>query len=176
MQMHDRVVYVMTQERVQLSLHAHPDLRPDVIIVDEAHSISEGARGILLQTVIEEMLARNQSAQVLFASPTTRNLDVFGCLFNLSNMTMRPSRDPTVSQNFLIATSGQGRISITGARENGRGFTLGDVPTKLRLRSRVDKLAHIPVALCRGQQNLIYANGADEAEDIAIELAKEIEG
>jgi replicative superfamily II helicase len=47
MQMPDRVVYVMTQERVQLSLHAHPNLRPDVIIVDEAHSISEGARGIL---------------------------------------------------------------------------------------------------------------------------------
>lgn len=172
-----RCIYVMTQERLQLSLQSHPEFRPDTIIVDEAHSISEGSRGILLQTVIEEMLARNQFAQILFASPTTRNLGAFGQLFNLPNMAERPSKDQTVSQNFLIANSsdpGRGNISIIAARENGRLSNLGDISTSLRLRSRVDKLAHVPFALCEGQQNLIYANGADEAEDIALQLSDQI--
>jgi len=44
----------------------------------------------------------------------------------------------------------------------------------LPLRTRVEKLAHLPLALCSGQQNLIYANGADEAEDIALAIAKRV--
>jgi hypothetical protein len=40
------------------------------------------------------------------------------------------------------------------------------------MRTRVEKLAHLPLMLCRDQPNLIYANGADEAEDIALRLSK----
>ena len=61
---------------------------------------------------------------------------------------------------------------ITAARENGRETRIGEVSTQLRLRTRVDQLAHIPIALCGGQANLIYANGPDEAEDIALSLSK----
>ena len=59
----DQVIYVMTQERIHLSLLAQPEFKAEVIVADEAHSISEGARGILLQTVIEEMLVRNPKTQ-----------------------------------------------------------------------------------------------------------------
>lgn len=45
----ERAIYVMTQERVQLALGAHPDFSASVIIVDEAHSIADGSRGVLLQ-------------------------------------------------------------------------------------------------------------------------------
>src|SRR4030095_7169206 len=31
------------------------------------------------------------------------------------------------------------------------------------------------IALCKGQANLIYANGADEAEDVALRLSRQIE-
>jgi replicative superfamily II helicase len=172
-----KVIYVMTQERIKLSLEAQVELSADVVIVDEAHSISEGARGILLQEVIEELLARNSNSQVLFANPTTRNLETFGRLFRLPTLATRSSQEPTVSQNFLIAKTNapdRGCISITIARENGRLTQLGEVTTELRLRSRVDKLAHVPLALCENQPNLIYANGADEAEEIAIKLAERV--
>ena len=38
-------VYVMTQERVQMMLANHPEFRAEIVVVDEAHSISEGSRG-----------------------------------------------------------------------------------------------------------------------------------
>jgi replicative superfamily II helicase len=173
-----QAIYVMTQERIQLSLQSHPEFQADVIVVDEAHSISEGARGILLQAVIEEMLARNPTCQILFASPTTRNLDAFGRLFRLPNISIQSSQEPTVSQNFLIArtnTPQTGCISITATREHGGLTDLGEISTQLRLRSRIERLAHVPLALCEGQPNLIYANGADEAEEIALRLAKQID-
>jgi hypothetical protein len=173
-----QVIYVMTQERIHLSLQSHRGFRADVVIVDEAHSISEGGRGILLQTVIEDLLERNPNAQILFASPTTRNLEAFGRIFQLTNISERPSKEPTVSQNFLITNSSfqkKGKISIIAARENGRQAKLGEMSTQLTLRSRIDQLAHIPIALCKGQANLIYANGADEAEDVALRLSRQIE-
>jgi replicative superfamily II helicase len=172
-----KVIYVMTQERVHLTLQSHPQFYADVVIVDEAHSISEGSRGILLQTVIEELLARNSEAQILFASPTTRNLDTFGRLFRRPDISKQLSREPTVSQNFLLTKSNYpstGVVTITAARESGRLAKVGEKSIALSLRSRIDKLAHIPIALCHGHPNLIYANGADEAEDIAIKIAKNL--
>lgn len=174
----DRAVYVMTQERVHIILQDQPNFRADVVIVDEAHSISEGARGILLQTVIEEMLRRNPLAQALFATPTTRNLDAFAHLFALKGLSTPFSREPTVAQNFLITSSDQperGSILITATRESGRTTTLGEISTELRLRSRIDRLAHVPLILCRNQPNLIYANGPDEAERVALELCGQSE-
>src|SRR6476469_8666250 len=67
-----------------------------------------------------------------------------------------------------------GRLSITAARGNGRTTNLGEVSTSLTLRTRIEKLAHVPLSLCAEQQNLIYANGADEAEDVALLLSKRI--
>lgn len=174
----EQAIYVMTQERLHLSLQAHLDFKVDIIVVDEAHSISEGARGILLHGIIDEMLLRNTDAQVLFASPTTKNLEAFGRLFQRSNISEQPSEEPTVSQNFLItkaSSADRSTISITAARDTGRVSDLGDISTEFRMRTRVEKLAHIPLVLCKGQPNLIYANGADEAEDIAIQLLKKID-
>jgi superfamily II RNA helicase len=173
----NRAIYVMTQERLELCLKSQSAFRVDVVIVDEAHSISEGARGIILQSVIEDLLARNPAAQILFASPTTRNLETFGRLFNLVRLQTHFSQEPTVSQNFLItncADRRSGRLSITAARGNGRTTNLGEVSTSLSLRTRIEKLAHVPLSLCAEQQNLIYANGADEAEDVALLLSKRI--
>ncbi|MFX7918510.1 hypothetical protein ABTK44_20065, partial [Acinetobacter baumannii] len=79
----ERAIYVMTQERVQLALGSHPDFSASVIIVDEAHSIADGSRGVLLQWVVDDLLIRNPTSQILFASPAIRNLDIFGRLFGL---------------------------------------------------------------------------------------------
>lgn len=171
----DRIIYVMTQERVHLTLQSNPSLKVNLIIVDEAHSISDGARGILLQSVIEGLISRNENAQVLFASPITRNLDIFGRLFNLAHVSRQRSREPTVSQNFLIVgLASTGNLAIRVIRETGRSSLLGEVPTDLSLRSNIDKLAHIPLALCAGQSNVIYANGADDAELIALRVASQV--
>jgi hypothetical protein len=81
-----QAIYVMTQERVQLTLASHPEFTAGIVVVDEAQSISDGARGVLLQWVLDDLLSRNPKAQVLFASPNVRNLNVFSHLFGLGDV------------------------------------------------------------------------------------------
>ena len=58
-------------------------------------------------------------------------------------------------------------------RDTGRSFALGEVSANRRLRTNIEKLATIPTLLCPGQTNVIYANGANEAELIALRIAAE---
>lgn len=171
-----RAVYIMTQERVQLALEAQPDLSASVVIVDEAHSIADGSRGVLLQWVIDDLLARNPKAQILFASPAIRNLSVFSRLFGLPDIVEFSSLEPTVAQNFLVTnvvSATKGSISITTAGDGSRARRkVVDLDLKQTLASRIDKLVHIPAVLGLGHSNIIYANGADEAEKIALQLAE----
>lgn len=172
----ERAVYVMTQERVQLALGAHPDFRASVIIVDEAHSIAEGSRGVLLQWVIDDLLVRNPTSQILFASPAIRNLDVFGRLFGLEDVVEFSSVEPTVAQNFLITTvesSTKGKLVIHTAGDGSKERRqVGTLQLGQTVASRIEKLVHIPAVLGQGHSNIIYANGAAEAESVALQLAE----
>lgn len=47
-------LFILTQERLELLINPNSDLYADIIVVDEAHLISSGARGIKLETVIEK--------------------------------------------------------------------------------------------------------------------------
>ncbi|MET3358706.1 hypothetical protein ABH972_001234 [Bradyrhizobium ottawaense] len=170
-----RTIYVMTQERVQLILNSHPHFNASTIIVDEAHSIADGSRGILLQWVVDELLARNSNAQALFASPTIRNLDVFGRLFGLPDVAQFSSIEPTVAQNFVtveILSATNGKLVIQTMGDGSQpAHEVARTQLNQTTASRIDKLVHVSAALGRNQSNIVYANGPAEAEDIAIQLA-----
>ncbi|MER8648805.1 DEAD/DEAH box helicase [Mesorhizobium sp. M1121] len=171
-----RAIYVMTQERVQLALGAHPDFSASVIIVDEAHSIADGSRGVLLQWVIDDLLIRNPASQILFASPAIRNLDIFGRLFGLTDVVEFSSIEPTVAQNFLVTTvesATKGKLVIHTAGDGSRALRqVATLQLGRTVASRTEKLVHIPAVLGRGHSNIIYANGAAEAESVALQLAE----
>ncbi len=167
-------VFVMTQERVHLLLTSHPRFTAELVVVDEAHSIADGSRGILLHTVIDELLSRSKNTQILFASPTVRNLDVFGRTFGIQKISKRPSKESTVSQNFIVVKSDtpqKGYLSTTAISDPRSPIPIGDIPIELPVGNKIQRLAHIPVILGRGQPNLIYANGPDEAERTALQIA-----
>ncbi|MER9195742.1 DEAD/DEAH box helicase [Mesorhizobium australicum] len=172
----ERAIYVMTQERVQLALGAHPDFSASVIIVDEAHSIADGSRGVLLQWVIDDLLIRNPASQILFASPAIRNLDIFGRLFGLTDVVEFASVEPTVAQNFLVTTvqsATKGKLVIHTAGDGSRPLRqVATLQLGRTVASRTEKLVHIPAVLGRGHSNIIYANGAAEAESVALQLAE----
>ena len=166
--------YVMTQERVQMMLVNHPGFRAEIVVVDEAHSISEGSRGILLHWVVEELLARNRSSQLLFASPGVRNLDVFGRAFELADVEPLPSFEPTVAQNFLqirITDHDRGSVELYLA-EKGLDLTLiASRELNQRMWTLAEMLVNSACAFGIGATNIVYANGAAQAEDIAIRIA-----
>lgn len=171
-----RAIYIMTQERVQLALGAHLDFSTGVIIVDEAHSIADGSRGVLLQWVIDELLIRNPTSQILFASPTIRNLDIFGRLFGLDDVVEFSSVEPTVAQNFLVTTvepTTKDKLVIQTAGDGSKDLRkVATLQLGLTVASRAEKLIHIPAVLGYGHSNIIYANGAAEAESVALQLAE----
>lgn len=168
-------IYVLTQERAQLVLQSHSKFSPHIIITDEAQSISDGSRGVLLQSVLDELVRRNRKSQFIFASPTIRNLDIFSSLLGLENIIPFKSFEPTVSQNFLnvrIETAKKGIICIDTLGDGTR--TSATIDRKIlnhTLASRKDKLVQIPLHVVSSGASIIYANGAAEAEDVALQLA-----
>lgn len=169
-----RVIFVMTQERLQLLLNAHPELRADVIIVDEAHSISDGARGVLLQSVVERLLDRQPSAQLLFATPGVKNLDVFGRLFGLSDIDELPSSEPTVAQNFLsvaVEDPDIGRVSMHLVERGSEPLAIDEFVFNERTVTRIERLVNAALAFGNRSTSLVYANGSGDAEAVALALA-----
>ena len=169
-----RAIFVMTQERTQLMLAAHPEMSAGIVIVDEAHSIADQGRGILLQWVVDDLLRRRADAQLLFASPGIRNLDVFGRTFGLESVETLPSTEPTVAQNFLIVrvtSSRQGEFSVSSIEPGGEEALVGEFAIGQTIASKKERLVQISAALGKGAPTIVYANGAAEAEDLAIQLS-----
>jgi hypothetical protein len=172
-----RAVYVLTPERAQILVAAHPGFAADAVVVDEAHLIADGARGVRLQSVLNDLVGRNPAAQLLFASPGTRNLDVFGRLLGIPDVQPLKSREPTVAQNFVnvrVEDSGAGLISLRLVADDGRLLPVGEIRLGRRTATRIEKLANVAAVLGRGATNLVYANGQADAEEVALELVKRL--
>lgn len=66
-------IYILTQERLHRLYIDNPDFKSDFILVDEAHKIDNGNRGILLERKLEEILEINPNVEIFFSSPFTMN-------------------------------------------------------------------------------------------------------
>ncbi|GLR77833.1 DEAD/DEAH box helicase (plasmid) [Azospirillum oryzae] len=166
--------FVMTQERLQLILTVHPEIAFDFVIVDEAQSVGDGSRGVILTAVLEEMLRRNPRMQLFFACPNVSNPDVFGRLFALKNYRHHHSRDVTVAQNLIHldrSDSNPLRVDVSLNRM-GRKLPLG----RLRLMEEVTTIRQATVRLShmlgQGGQSLVYASGPSECQNLAAGLAR----
>ncbi len=169
-----RAVYVMTQERAQIMLAAHADFSPEVIVVDEAHGVADGARGVRLQAALTELLRRAPKAQTLFASPGVRNLGVFGRMLDVDDVEPLRSREPAVTQNFVLVDvldHKRGEMLVRLADSSPDDPPIARTVLGRRTATRIERLANAAFALGRNATNIVYANGAAEAEDVALALA-----
>lgn len=169
-----RRVLVFTQERLHILLSAFADLPVRALIVDEAHKVGDRQRGVLLQDVIERLSGTNPKMQVIFASPMTSNPEVL-----LADVQADVSRrafandDVTVSQNLFWVAQRPRKpkhwdVSIC-VRDNT--IALGTVAldaTPTPASKRLSFVAHAIAGLSHG--NIVYVNGAAEAEKIAAQL------
>ena len=171
-----RAIYVLTPERLQAILESHASFRADVVIVDEAQLLGEGARGVLLQWVLEDLLRAGNAPQLLFASPMISNLKLFSKTFDRPMLQTPQSLVPTVAQNFIkvkVVDRKVGRIESTSLGDGTfEEFSIGSLQIRRPLYNRFQRLSEIPAVLGEGRLNIVYVNGADDAELVAIELAK----
>lgn len=95
-------VFVFTQERLHWFLLSYPSIKIDLMIVDEAHKIDDGNRGILLQQKIEEVVKINTDIKIFFSSPFTANPELlFENVHNESKKEKVNTQFVSVNQNLI---------------------------------------------------------------------------
>lgn len=167
-------LYILTQERFQWLLNDEPDLKPNLILVDEAQKIGDGSRGILLQQVIEEVQRRSTASKIIFSSPMTENPEI---LLEQAPKILKKgivkTNHITVNQNLIWVSQVPRKPKLwemdlcNGDETIHLGkFELTDRPNPVS--KRLSLVAH-----SLGNQfggNLIYVNGPSDPEKTARQL------
>ncbi len=167
-----RTIFVFTQERLHLLTNMLDEsFSIDLLVVDEAHKIGDAQRGVVLQDAVERVTRINPTLRTVFISPATQNPEVL--LEDAPEGTAKASVDsdaPTVVQNVIYArqvirrtTSWSLSMLVDGEERQIGILSLSDRPTTIP-----KKLALIAHAVGARGGTLIYANGAAEAEEIAL--------
>ncbi len=171
------VVYVLTQERL-MSLINSQEGKPNItsLIVDEAHEIQNGNRGIILQNAIDISLSRFDSVKVLFASPLIKNPSYFLSLFGRteSGRFFVETTSP-VSQNILLVSEVPRKTQDLAISLLSREQTIPIcvVQTKFKFRDKKPKQrANLALSISAEKDSVIsFSNTSASAESIACEIA-----
>ncbi|SPH20324.1 putative helicase HelY [Ascidiaceihabitans donghaensis] len=167
-----KAVFVVTQERMQLLLSAHPHLSPELLIVDEAQSLGDGPRGVLLSSVIEESLRRFEKCQLVFAGPNLSSPEKLAHGFAREAVPVSTD-EPTVAQNIFLLDTGLSdpKCAKVSFLSDGKPIEIGAVDCDQPLLDHKSKLVNLGLRLGGNGQSLFYAYGPSECEDIAFGLS-----
>ncbi len=168
-------VMVLTQERLHILLLAlPPERRPGLMIVDEAHKFSDGARGILLNNVIDAVFCETKAMKILFASPLVSNPDILLRGRRASGgMQAVSSVHITVNQNLLWASQVPRKPTqwTLEACISDEMIELGKFDLPFRPTPASKRLTLVASVLADPNGgNLVYADGAADAEKAAHQL------
>lgn len=175
------VVYVLTQERLMNYLSDTTGEMPTItsLIVDEAHEIQNGKRGILLQSAIDYLLKKYPRTEMLFASPLIKNPGYFFNIFNIvdSGKFFTEIISP-VSQNIILVSDVAGKIREINFQllSEGKRISLGNriVDFKFRGSKSIQK-ANLASKISKNDESIIiFANGPSDAESVAKEISETI--
>ena len=163
-------IFVFTQERLHWFLYGNSNVQVDILIVDEAHKIEDGNRGILLQQKIEDVVKTNPRIKVFFSSPFTSNPEIL--LENVINNSKKckvNTQFVAVNQNLLYVVQvprkiKEWQIQLCTIEKN---ILLGYVIMADRPTSERHKVVHIAYQTLNRGGCLIYSNGAADAENTA---------
>lgn len=176
------MIYVLTQERLLTLLNqdTEPSIQIDMLLVDEAHGIGDGARGIQLHAAIDQVVRRFRKARIYFASPCARNPEHLLDLFSLSKgytfieelspvgqnlILVHPERDVKMARFELIIND-----DLISLGQRYLDFEFGTLKTTER-RAAFARAVAVGKRLSRCCC-IIYANSPNDSAEVAIELAK----
>lgn len=175
------LIYVLTQERF-LRLLSFPPKQVNIstLIIDEAHEVQKGKRGVLLQNAIDVGLKKYPHVSVLFASPLIKNpaylLSVFRRLENGRYFTERVS---PVSQNvILISEALQKPKKVKVELLNGEKLIeIGQADLSFSFRgSKAQQKALFTLEICNENESaILFSDDAADAEECATTIAAKIQ-
>ena len=172
------LVYVLTQERLS-SLLADAygkNFTINSLIIDEAHEIQKGKRGIILQNTIETVIEFYPNVTLLFSSPLIKNPNYFIELFSIykSSGYFIENISP-VSQNIILASPVEGDTKKTDISfiHNNEKIYLGNIALPFCFRGSAKKIhPHFAKFISQDEEStIVFSARPSSAESVAIELA-----
>ncbi|HBO2745114.1 DEAD/DEAH box helicase [Pseudomonas aeruginosa] len=172
-----KALYVFTQERLEALLINSPSLSIDLVVIDEAQMLSDGSRGILLESVVDKVLQSNPNAQFVFSGPMIENPGFFGEVFGIDSFESCATKQSPVTQNIISLKYGEKpnvAVDVYLAARDSQRF-IQSVQIKHRLLSETDRISHISYLFGRSGSSIVYAGGKAEAEKVALKISGEVE-
>lgn len=172
------IVYVLTPERLLTLLKPKNNTqRITTLIVDEAHEIQKGNRGIVLHNAIEIALSKHPKTSLMFASPLIKNPGYLLNLFNRNdNGQFFTETISPVSQNILLVSEVNRKPNMVNVSllTDKYEITIGERNFSFRFRDSIFKQrANLAYAITKNDDStIIFANDPSDAEKIALELSR----
>ena len=174
-----KTVFVLTQERVHLLVNALDEqIKVDLLVVDEAQKIGDKQRGVVLQDAVERLARANPGMRAVFVSPATKNPEelLADVPEGVSRLAMT-SDSPTILQNVIFAEQVPRKPKewMLKLRIEEDLMSLGVLHLRSKPMGLRKRLAFIAAAVGQRGGTLVYANGAAEAEVIALLISQLVE-
>ncbi|WP_407180440.1 DEAD/DEAH box helicase [Bradyrhizobium sp. STM 3562] len=168
-----KTFYILTQERLEALLIAVKDLTIDVVVIDEAQMLSDGNRGVLLESVIDRILSRSPKAQFVFSGPMIENPSFFGDVFDLREFKPCTTKLSPVTQNLIYldyAAKPKREIAVR-LQVEGQTDEVARVPIEHALKTDSDRLSYVSHLFGRNGSSIVYVNGKSDAEKVSLKIA-----
>jgi DEAD/DEAH box helicase/Helicase conserved C-terminal domain len=162
-------VYVLTQERLHFLHELLPGFTADLLFIDEAQKLGDKQRGVLLQRVLADSVSRNDSLQVVFASPMAANPELL-LEGGPDDSRSVAAETVTVNQNLLWVNQVPYKPERWTATliDGERDIPAGEFTLPARPVSKAKRLPYVAVALGKDTTgNVVYVSGAAAAEKAA---------
>jgi superfamily II DNA/RNA helicase len=152
-------ILVLTQERL-FQLCAKQDIKKlniEILIVDEAHSIESGGRGVLLERAINFVKDLFPVVKIFFSSPLVSNPEKFLTTFDIKNGVKERDQFPLVSQNIINVKQTKKFLTISCNIEN-KDINIKKIPFHIEGGSKAAVLANVAIKLWNSKTSIIYCN------------------
>ncbi|TWE07771.1 helicase-like protein [Pseudomonas sp. AG1028] len=166
-----RQIFVLTQERFKalLSITSSPI---NLVIVDEAQNLSDGARGMILQDCIEQCYSRDQKNHVVMLAPGAQGFKAALEILGMPEVSEVSTSVSPVLQNRIVVSKTPSLNQLDFKLLNSHGCThIGTMPCKVGLDLVESRLAAVALELGSGGGSLVYAKTPTEAAAIAGSIA-----
>jgi len=165
-------IFVLTQERLQVLLD-HQYHKIDMVVIDEAQSISDEIRGMILQDGLDRISVQNPHAKYVFIAPGAVGFDDLADIIGIDKLHIEKTNYSPVVQNKII-------VKVDPAKENNLKLSLldnsnilpiGEITSKRGFANENTRLAAVALELGKNEGSLVYGTGAADAEDVAKQIS-----
>lgn len=174
---HKGVVYILTQERLlRLLSLSDQGVNITTLIVDEAHELQKGKRGILLQNSIDLATKKFSNCSLFFASPLIKNPGYLLEIFKRSKSGRYFTEEISpVSQNIILVSEVNRKKDMVHIQLLGKDslIFLGISKVSFPFRgAKNEQKARFALEICNEDESvIIFADDSSSAEECAISIA-----